>query len=64
MKEKVAPRKIKAAAIKTGDLGIWCSRCWVRISPNEEQIGLNGQTYHPRCYSKHFGAVSAGSGSK
>ena len=64
MKERVAPIKIKAAAIRTGDLRVWCAGCSIRISPNEEQIGLDGQTYHPRCYSKRFGAVPNGSGSK
>ena len=50
--------KIQKAAIKADDFRVWCAGCSIRIAPHEEQIAVDGQTYHPRCYSKHFGAVS------
>ncbi len=52
--------KIQKAALKTDDLRVWCTGCSIRIAPHEEQIAVDGQIYHPRCYSKHFGAAAAG----
>lgn len=41
-------------AIKTAeDFRVWCAGCSIRVAPHEEQVALDGQTYHPRCYSKH-----------
>jgi hypothetical protein len=37
---------------KVQDFRIWCERCSIRIAPHEEQIEVNGKTYHQRCYSK------------
>jgi hypothetical protein len=51
--------KIQKAAMKTDDFRVWCTGCSIRIAPHEEQIAIDGQTYHPRCYSKHFGATTA-----
>ena len=56
--------KIEKAAIKTDDLRVWCTGCSIRIAPHEEQISVDGQTYHPRCHSKHFGAADATDASK
>jgi len=36
----------------------WCDCCSIRIAPHEEQIAVDGKTYHQRCYSKTFSAVS------
>jgi len=52
--------KIQKAAIKTDDFRVWCSICSIRIAPHEEQVAVDGQTYHARCYSKHCGAVATG----
>jgi hypothetical protein len=57
MKENAGSTKIKAAAMKTDDFRVWCAGCCIRISPHEEQIAREGETYHPRCYSKHLGPV-------
>lgn len=53
MKKTHGSEKIQAPSTKTDDLRVWCTGCSIRISPNEEQIKLDGETYHPRCYSKH-----------
>jgi len=44
----------KTAITTAGDFRVWCAGCCVRIAPHEEQIAVDGQTYHPRCYSKHL----------
>ena len=50
--------KIEKADVKPVDFRVWCECCSIRIAPNEEQIAVGGKTYHPRCYSKTFSAVS------
>jgi hypothetical protein len=50
--------KMEKADVKVGELRVWCDCCSIRIAPNEEQIAVDGKTYHQRCYSKTFSAVS------
>ena len=50
--------KIEKIEVKTADFRVWCDHCSIRIAPHEEQIAVDGKTYHQRCYSKHFSAVS------
>jgi len=50
--------KTAKPAIKTNDFRVWCTRCFIRVAPQEEQIAVDGQTYHPACYSKHAAATS------
>ena len=44
----------KEAVKAAHDFGLWCAVCCIRIAPHEEQIAVDRQTYHPRCYSKHL----------
>ena len=48
----------KKADVKNGEFRVWCDCCSIRIAPNEEQIAVDGKTYHQRCYSKTFSEVS------
>jgi len=50
--------KIEKADVKPVEFRVWCECCSIRIAPNEEQIAAGGKTYHQRCYSKTFSAVS------
>ena len=50
--------KIEKADVKPVEFRVWCACCSIRIAPNEEQIVVGGKTYHQRCYSKTFSAVS------
>ena len=50
--------KIEKAGLKPAEFRVWCDCCSIRIAPNEEQIAMAGKTYHQRCYSKTFPAVS------
>ena len=50
--------KIEKADVKPTEFRVWCDCCSIRIAPNEEQIAAGGKTYHQRCYSKTFSAVS------
>ena len=50
--------KIEKADVKAGEFRVWCDCCSIRIAPNEEQIAMDGKTYHQRCYTKTFSAVS------
>jgi hypothetical protein len=45
--------KIEKAEVKPAEFRVWCDCCSIRIAPNED-----GKTYHGRCYSKTFSAVS------
>jgi len=47
--------KIEKADVK---FRVWCDFCSIRIAPNEERVAMDGKTYHQRCYSKTFSAVS------
>jgi hypothetical protein len=53
MKRSKSPVNTQKDAIKTNDFRVWCADCCIRIAPHEEQIAVDGQTYHPPCYSKH-----------
>ena len=44
--------KMEKADVKVGELRVWCDCCSIRIAPNEEQIAVEGKTYHKRCYAK------------
>ena len=48
--------KIDKPAVKTdvkaAEFRVWCDFCSIRIAPNEEQIAVEGKTYHQRCYPK------------
>jgi len=44
--------KINKANVKGEEFRVWCDTCSVRIAPNEEQIAVEGKTYHKRCYAK------------
>ena len=50
--------KVEKAEAKSDDLRVWCEHCSIRIAPHEEQIAVDGKTYHSRCYSKLSSAVS------
>ena len=50
--------KIEKADVKPTEFRAWCDCCSIRIAPHEEQITVDGKTYHQRCYSKTFSAVS------
>src|SRR5262249_55934255 len=50
--------KIEKADVKSAEFRVWCDCCSIRIAPNEEQIAVDGKTYHQRCYSKTFSAGS------
>lgn len=50
--------KIDKADVKSFEFRVWCDSCSIRIAPNEEQIAVDGKTYHQRCYSKTVSAVS------
>ena len=50
--------KIDKADVIPAEFRVWCDCCSIRIAPNEEQIAAGGKTYHQRCYSKTFSAVS------
>jgi hypothetical protein len=50
--------KREKSDVKAGEFRVWCDCCSIRIAPNEEQIALDGKTYHQRCHSKTFPAVS------
>jgi len=44
--------KIDKAEVKAAEFRVWCDFCSIRIAPNEEQIAVEGKTYHQRCYPK------------
>ena len=50
--------KIEKADVKPSEFRVWCDCCSIRIAPNEDQIAVDGKTYHQRCHSKTFSAVS------
>lgn len=50
--------KMEKVDVKGGEFRVWCDCCSIRIAPNEEQIAVDGKTYHQRCYSKTFSEVS------
>jgi hypothetical protein len=50
--------KTDKADVKSSEFRVWCDCCSIRIAPNEEQIAVDGKTYHQRCYSKTFSAAS------
>ena len=50
--------KMEKADVKDAEFRVWCDCCFIRIAPNEEQIAVDGKTYHQRCYSKTFSEVS------
>jgi len=50
--------KIEKADVKSSEFRVWCDCCSIRIAPNEDQIAVDGKTYHRRCYSKTFPEVS------
>jgi hypothetical protein len=64
MKRTHEPAKIQGRTIKAADFRVWCAGCSIRIAPHEDQISLDGQIYHPRCYSKDFGPTPDPSGRK
>ena len=51
--------KIDKAEEQARDFRVWCEHCSIRIAPHEDQIAVDGKTYHQRCYSKHNAAKSA-----
>jgi hypothetical protein len=50
--------KIEKSDVKAGEFRVWCDCCSIRIAPNEEQIAVDGKTYHKRCHSKTVPAAS------
>ena len=44
--------KIEKADVKTAEFRVWCDCCSIRIAPNEEQIAVDGKSYHQRCHAK------------
>ena len=57
---KTAKTKTVKSDVKAVEFRVWCDSCSIRIAPNEEQIAVDGKTYHQRCHSKTFEAVSRG----
>jgi len=53
--------KKETSDLKAAEFRVWCDSCSIRIAPNEEQISVDGKTYHQRCHSK---TLSAGSKAK
>jgi hypothetical protein len=50
--------KTEKADVKPSEFRVWCDCCSIRIAPNEDQIAVDGKTYHQRCYSKTSSEVS------
>jgi hypothetical protein len=44
--------KIDKVDVRAAEFRVWCDFCSIRIAPNEEQITVEGKTYHQRCYVK------------
>jgi hypothetical protein len=45
-------KKEDNVSTKTGNFGVWCEHCSIRIAPNEGRVAVKNKTYHERCYAK------------